>query len=96
MYLQGRAEDPHSLPEEGHEGEPVLAVPHILRRLDATAQGQEVPEYFTESAEPQWGNRPDLRGRRPEENLATDSQEGCSDSTGSSKKGKGGYVHAVA
>ena len=86
MYMQYWAEDSYPLPAEGHEGEPVLFVPQILRRPVVAAQGQEVPEDFTVDAQPQWGNRPDPRGQGPEGDLATDRQEVSSDSTGSSKK----------
>ena len=87
MYLQDWVEDPDALPVEGHEGEPTHFVPHILRRSDVAGRGQEVPEHFADDVRPQWGNRPDPRGRLLEEDLAIDSQEGSSDSTGSSKKG---------
>ena len=85
MYLHDWVEDPDTLTAEGHEGEPTGFVPHILRRLDVVGQGQEVPEHFADGVRPQCRYRPDPRGRLPED-LVIDSQEGSSDSTGTSKK----------
>ena len=86
MYLQDLVEDPYPPPVEGHVGEPVFSAPQILQRLVVAAQGQEVPEYFAVDTQPQWGDRSAPRGQGPEGDVATDSQEVSSDSTGSSKK----------
>ena len=86
MYLQDWVEDLYPLRTEGHEGEPVLPAPQILRRPVVAAQGQEVPDYFAVDAQPQWGDRSAPCDQGSEGDLAADGQEVSSDSTGSSKK----------